>query len=161
MHVIRSKGVKKPIGNVTFYRAQIRGVQKDLERMAKLSTFWSKMYRKTCLLVYARAAEWRVFGVLGGGYRSGRSACVCVCACVCVLCVCVMMFNDVMMMINDDDDGCNDDDQWCRLAFFIKNGVLKGDGPSLDLPPHPERHRKEPLSTNIHLYKNIYCTMHC
>jgi len=46
------------------------------------------------------------FWGFGGGYRSGRSACVCVCACVCVLCVCVMMFNDVMMMINDDDDGC-------------------------------------------------------
>jgi len=100
MAVIRSKGVKKPIGNVTFYRAQIRGVQNRPERMAKLSTFWSKMYRKTCLLVYARAAEWRVFGVLGWLPIWPFGVCACVCVCVCVVCVC------------DDVQWCDDDVQW-------------------------------------------------
>ena len=83
MPVIRSKGVKKPIGNVTFYRAQIWGCKKDPERMAKSSTFCTKMYRKTCLLVYARTRNWAVFGVLGVVTDRAVSA-VCVCGCVAV-----------------------------------------------------------------------------
>jgi len=120
MAVIRPKGVKKPIGNQWIYRVPKRRVSIFPERMAKLSTFWSKMYRKTCLLVYARAAEWRVFGVLGVVtiWPFG----VCVCVCVCCVCVCVgwwwmyewwwamMWWWCSMMMIND---------VWCYNFYRI------------------------------------------
>jgi len=98
MPVIRSKGVKKPIGNVINYRSQNGEVQKDPERMAKSSTFCTKMYRKTCLLVYARTRNWAVFGVLGVVTDLAVSA---VCVGVCVWpCVWVL-----------DGDGWLDDDE--------------------------------------------------
>jgi len=69
--------------------------------MAKSSTFCTKMYRKTCLLVYARTRNWAVFGVLGVVTDLGvLGVCVWVCVCGCV-CGCWMVMDGWMMMCDD------------------------------------------------------------